>query len=146
MFKNGQVVEFQTFMTGEVYDLLSRSSVLKHSVSGAGFSQSDFVDAVKSAFENPANASSQLFRLRAQHLINETHATVLRARLSGILIGQEVAAMERQWNRIPITLIGEEALCSLYKSALEAVRKSVDLNLGAAPTLCGLIAIRTGKG
>ena len=33
-----------------------------------------------------------------------------------------------------------------YKSALEAVGKSVDLNLSAAPTLRGLIAIRTGKG
>jgi 2-dehydro-3-deoxygalactonokinase len=144
--QNGQVVEFQTFMTGEVYDLLSRNSVLKHSVSGDSFSHSDFVDAAKSAFENPADASSQLFRLRAQHLVHDTDATVLRARLSGILIGQEIAAMERQWNHLPITLIGEEALCSLYKSALQAVGTSVDLNLSAAPTLRGLIAIRTGKG
>jgi 2-dehydro-3-deoxygalactonokinase len=144
--QNGQVIEFQTFMTGEVYDLLSRSSVLKHSVSGEGFSHSDFVDAAKSAFKNPADAASQLFRLRAQHLVHDTDATVLRARLSGILIGQEVAAMERQWNRLLITLIGEEALCSLYKSALEAVGKSVDLNLSAAPTLRGLIAIRTEEG
>ena len=144
--QNGQVIEFQTFMTGEVYDLLSRSSVLKHSVSGEGFSHSDFVDAAKSAFKNPADAASQLFRLRAQHLVHDTDATVLRARLSGILIGQEVAAMEYQWNHLPITLIGEEALCSLYKSALEAVGTSVDLNLSTAPTLRGLIAIRTGKG
>jgi len=144
--QNGRVVEFQTFMTGEVYDLLSRNSVLKHSVSGECFSQSDFVDAAKSAFENPADVFSQLFRLRAQHLVHDTDATVLSARLSGILIGQEVAAMERQWNHLPITLIGEEALCSLYKSALEAVGKSVDLNLSAAPTLLGLIAIRNGKG
>ena len=144
--QNGQVVEYQTFMTGEVYDLLSRSSVLKHSVLGEGFSQPDFIDAAKSAFENPADASSQLFRLRAQHLVHDTDATVLRARLSGILIGQEVAAMERQWNQLAITLVGEEELCSLYKSALEAVEKSVDLNLSAAPTLRGLIAIRNGKG
>jgi len=144
--QNGRVVVFQTFMTGEVYDLLSRNSVLKHSVSGECFLQSDFVDAAKSAFENPTDVSSQLFRLRAQHLVNDTDATVLSARLSGILIGQEVAAMERQWNHLPITLIGEEALCSLYKSALEAVGKSVDLNLSAAPTLLGLIAIRNGKG
>jgi 2-dehydro-3-deoxygalactonokinase len=144
--QNGRVVVFQTFMTGEVYDLLSRNSVLKHSVSGECFSQSDFVDAAKSAFENPADVSSELFRLRAQHLVHDTDATVLSARLSGILIGQEVAAMERQWNHLPITLIGEEALCSLYKSVLEAVGKSVDLNLSAAPTLLGLIAIRNGKG
>ena len=144
--QNGRVVVFQTFMTGEVYDLLSRNSVLKHSVSGECFLQSDFVDAAKSAFENPADVFSQLFRLRAQHLVHDTDATVLSARLSGILIGQEVAAMERQWNHLPITLIGEEALCSLYKSALEAVGKSVDLNLSAAPTLLGLIAIRNGKG
>ncbi|NCX07473.1 MAG: 2-dehydro-3-deoxygalactonokinase [Rhodobacteraceae bacterium] len=144
--QNGRVVVFQTFMTGEVYDLLSRNSVLKHSVSGECFSQSDFVDAAKSAFENPTDVSSQLFRLRAQHLVNDTDSTVLSARLSGILIGQEVAAMERQWNHLPITLIGEEALCSLYKSVLEAVGKSVDLNLSAAPTLLGLIAIRNGKG
>ena len=144
--QNGQVVEFQTFMTGEIYDLLSRSSVLKHSVSGTRFSQSNFVDAAKSAFENPSDTSSQLFRLRAQHLVHDTDPTVLRSRLSGILIGQEVAAMERQWSHLPITLIGEEALCSLYKSALEAVGKSVDLNLSAAPTLRGLIAIRNGKG
>ena len=46
---------------------------------------------------------------------------------------------------LPITLIGE-SLYSLYKSALEAVGTSVDLNLSAAPTLRGSIAIRTGKG
>ncbi len=144
--QNGQVVEFQTFMTGEIYDLLSHSSVLKHSVSSEGFSQSEFVDAVRSAFETPSDAASQLFRLRAQHLVHDTDTKVLHSRLSGILIGQEIAAMGRQWSHLPITLIGEETLCSLYKSALEVVGKSVNFDLSTAPTLRGLIAIRNGKG
>lgn len=144
--RNGQVTEFQTFMTGEMYDLLSQSSVLKHSVISDTFSHSEFVDAVKLTYENTADASSQLFRLRAQHLVHNKEAHVLRASLSGILIGQELAAMKHHWSRLPITLIGEDALCKLYASALAALGKAVDLNPSTAPTLCGLIAIRNGKG
>ena len=144
--ENTKVAEFQTFMTGEIYDLLSRNSVLKHSVSSNGFSHSDFVEAAKSAFTNTADVSSQLFRLRAQHLVHDTDPDVLRARLSGILIGQEIAAMKDSWRSLPITLIGEDALCALYKTALGAVGKTVDLNPSMAPTLRGLIAIRNGKG
>lgn len=144
--QDGQITEFQTFMTGEIFELLSCQSVLKHSLNEAEFSQMSFVKAVTDAVHNPATVSSELFRLRAQHLVNDADAGSLRARLSGLLIGQEIAAMKNNLDRLSVTLIGDAWLCSLYKAALDLFSQSVVIDVSDAPTLRGLVMLRKSKG
>ena len=59
-----EVVSFRTFMTGEMFDLLSKQSVLRFSV-GEGWEQDTFLEAVDQAMGRPATVAADLFAIRA---------------------------------------------------------------------------------
>lgn len=117
----GEIVSFKTSMTGEIFALLSTQSVLRHSVTGAAGRDdaAEFAVAVGAALSNPAQSFGGLFRIRAESLTADLDAATARARLSGTLIGLELAATRPWWLGQSITLIGAEPLCNLYQAALE---------------------------
>ena len=87
----GEIVSFATFMTGEVFALLAGSSVLRHSVGSDEWSEADFAEAVEDAMARPEKFASRLFGLRAASLLENLRPERARARLSGLLIGLELA-------------------------------------------------------
>lgn len=112
----GAVTGFSTAMTGEVFDLLATASVLRHSV-GQDAMGDGFEKAVSDAMEAPALAMAHLFTLRAADLLTGAAPADARARLSGLLIGVELEAMQALWPRRRVVLIGAEALTALYQRA-----------------------------
>ena len=92
---NGGTVErFATFMTGELFDAVSRHTILSHAVAGAD--EADDIDAFKSAvmaaFETPAFAANLLFQVRSGQLLYGGTPAAAREKISGTLIGLELAA------------------------------------------------------
>lgn len=116
----GEVVSFQTFMTGELFALLSTASVLRHGMQGSGWDETAFDTAVADALSRPERLGARLFSLRAQGLIAGLSPDAARARLSGLLIGMELAAAKPYWLGQPVTLIGAEKLSTAYARALAA--------------------------
>ncbi|MCA1440510.1 2-dehydro-3-deoxygalactonokinase [Ensifer sp. IC4062] len=121
---NGETVEgFSTFMTGELFDVISRHSILSHAVSdGGAFAGNDaaFVEAVSEAARNPALATNLLFSVRAGQLLHGLSATDAKARLSGTLIGIEIAgALATAGSIDGICLVASGPLGALYRAALE---------------------------
>jgi len=116
----GEVVSFQTAMTGEVFALLSEHSVLRHGMAGDGFDDAAFDGAVAEALSRPEAFAARLFSLRAEALIGSLAAPVARARLSGLLIGLELAATRPYWLGRVVTLVGATAISGLYVRALAA--------------------------
>ncbi|WP_137111656.1 2-dehydro-3-deoxygalactonokinase [Rhodobacter sp. SY28-1] len=115
----GEVVSFQTFMTGEMFALLSEASVLRHGMQGAtGWDEAAFDAAVSDALSKPEKLGARLFSLRAEGLIAGLSAAAARARLSGLLIGTELAAARPYWLGQRVTLIGAEKLSAAYARAL----------------------------
>ena len=88
----GEVVSFQTFMTGEMFALLSTQSVLRHGMAGNGWDDAAFDQGLSDALSRPEKIAANLFSLRAEGLLNGLAAPQARARLSGLLIGVELAA------------------------------------------------------
>ena len=115
-----EIVSFRTFMTGELFNLLSRQSVLKHCVADKGWSEPDFLDAVDDAISSPQKLSARLFGLRAEVLINKMPADVARTRLSGYLIGLELSGAKPYWLGQDVAAIGAPKLTGLYALALKA--------------------------
>jgi 2-dehydro-3-deoxygalactonokinase len=111
-----EVCHFRTAMTGELHSLLSHQSVLRHSIT-ADWDDQTFLDAVDEMMSRPERIASSLFSIRANGLVGKGSASAA-ARLSGVLIGAELAAMKPYWLGQDVTLIGAEKLCGLYAQAL----------------------------
>jgi 2-dehydro-3-deoxygalactonokinase len=137
------VVSFQTYMTGELFALLSQQSVLRHGLAGAaGLDGEAFDAAVSDALSRPERIGSRLFGLRAEGLIAGLSPTAARSRLSGFLIGLELAGARPYWLGREITVIGAEALSALYARALTAQGVRPSLLTAREATLAGLAALR----
>lgn len=115
----GEVVSFASAMTGEIYALLGTASVLRHGL-GQGWDDAAFDQGVADALSHPERLSRELFRLRAAGLLGQMDGNAARARLSGLLIGAELAAMRPYWLGREVVLIGAEGLAGLYATALIA--------------------------
>jgi 2-dehydro-3-deoxygalactonokinase len=138
----GEVVSFQTFMTGELFGLLAERSVLRFTVAGEGWEDGAFADAVNTALSRPERALSRLFTLRAEGLLRSLPAGVARARLSGTLIGIELAGARPYWLGQNVAIVGAEKLGRAYAAALAAQGLASERLDAAAMTLAGLTAAR----
>src|SRR3546814_4458986 len=100
-------------------------SVLLHSLAGAEAFDGRlpaFSDAVRAAFRTPQQATSLLFTVRSGTLLHELSPTDAAARLSGTLIGLEVAGGLAEVNTVPtVRLVASGRLRSLYEGAFDAL-------------------------
>jgi 2-dehydro-3-deoxygalactonokinase len=137
----GEVVSFQTFMTGEMFALLSEASVLRHGMQGGGWDEAAFDGGVTDGMARPERIAARLFALRAEGLITGLSPQAARARLSGLLIGAELAASRPYWLGQRVTLIGAETLSAAYARAL--AQQEVKAQRLSAPdcTLAGLSSL-----
>ncbi len=137
----GEVVSFASFMTGELFALLSKASVLRHAL-GDGWDDTAFATAIADTLSHPERLAGQLFGLRAGGLLDQLDASAATARLSGLLIGAELAAARPYWLGQEIAIIAAARLGNLYATALGhqgAVPSRAD---ATDMTLAGLIAAR----
>lgn len=142
----GEVVSFQTFLTGELFALLSENSVLRHGLAGGeGWEAEAFDAALSDAISNPHRFAGRLFALRAEGLLSGLSPVSARARLSGLLIGIELAAARPYWLGQPVTLIGAERLSSHYAHALASQGITARQLSGSACTLAGLASLRSAR-
>ncbi len=132
--RDRQIIRFHTAMTGELFDLLSGQSVLKHSMDD-GWLPSAFLEGVRDGLAAPAQLTANLFAIRAASLLQEVPTGHGRARLSGLLIGAEFAAA--QISISTVALIGSDTMVELYQTALQ------DQNIDTIAFDAG-IATRTG--
>ena len=100
--------------------------------------------AVAEAMARPERLAARLFSLRAEGLVNSLSAVTARARLSGLLIGAELAGAKRYWLGQRVRLIGTAGLVASYARALAAQGVTADLLPAAECTLAGL-AVASGK-
>ena len=142
----GEIVSFRTFMTGEMFGWLSSQSILRHSVAAQGWDADAFAQAVADTLSRPAEMAAKLFSLRAERLLNDLDQHVARARLSGLVIGAELAAARPYWLGQHVALIGEDAVCKPYADALSAQGLPVERTNTERMTLEGLkVAFKTNR-
>lgn len=138
----GEVVSFQTFLTGEMFALLSQASVLRHGMQSEGWDDAAFDEAVSDALSRPERIGSRLFGIRAEGLISGLSAAAARARLSGLLIGMELAASRPYWLGQAVVIVGSEGVSALYARALRALGVESRLVKGGDAVLAGLVMTR----
>lgn len=119
-----RVTGFSTFMTGESFAALARHSILAHTVGDGAVDPGNpvFAEAVVASVREPALLTNRLFSLRASQLLFADSPARARTRLSGFLIGAELAGSGcRTEAGCPIRLIVSGPLGPLYIAAFAAI-------------------------
>ncbi len=137
----GEVVSFQTYMTGELFALLSTQSVLRHGMA-SGWDDTAFDEGLSDALSRPDRIAAKLFALRAEGLLHGLTPAQARARLSGLLIGIELAAAKPYWLGQDVKLICTAALAASYARALATQGVSAPSLDATTCTLAGLSALQ----
>lgn len=141
----GRIVRFATAMTGELFELLSKHSVLRHSLAGelTGPATEDGVAAGLDAGLNaPQLLTGNLFRTRAAALLSGRTPDWCAGYLSGLLVGSEVGG-HRDWlGKAPVPVIGSVRLGRLYGAALKRIGIESRWIDASDATLAGLTAAR----
>lgn len=136
-----EVVSFQTAMTGELYHLLSTQSVIGHVLKGDGAEdEAVFLDAVSDMMSRPEALSQRLFAIRAEAVLQDLAPASARSRLTGLLIGAELAATRPYWLGQRVAVAGEPLLAALYGKALQAQGVAAEIHDAAPFTRAGLVA------
>jgi 2-dehydro-3-deoxygalactonokinase len=125
----GTVERFATFMTGELFSVVSRETILSHAVTDADEAEDTeaFKSAVVAAFETPALAANLLFRVRSSQLLYGGSPSSAREKISGTLIGLELAAglAPGDQSSSGITLVASGRLQGLYRLAFDTLSVAV---------------------
>jgi 2-dehydro-3-deoxygalactonokinase len=137
---DGRIVAFQTYPTGELFNLLAERSTLV-ARDTAALSRGDREEGFAQGLDRAGPAMfASLFTARAAQLLDGRSAEWARGYLSGLLIGSEVAGE----TMLPgnVVLIGEPALCDRYEAALARFRRGTTRMDGRETVLAGLEGLR----
>jgi 2-dehydro-3-deoxygalactonokinase len=136
---DGRVTRFVTAMTGELFAVLGKHSVLK---TDAPADDGSAFDEGVAAAEDGTALATRLFSVRARVVSDGKPEASSASYLSGLLIGAEVASAPRLLDitaDTPIALVGEPGLCRWYARALG--ERPYTLHDGDKAALAGLRAL-----
>ena len=112
------IEKFKTFMTGELFEIISKNSILIHSMKSNNLDKTEIVNSANKIMNNPELFANSLFQLRADDLLNSKGAIIYRSRLSGYLLGMELIGSIEFWKNNDIVLIGNIDLIDFYENVL----------------------------
>ena len=134
----GVLQSFATYMTGEVFDLLQSHSILSRLMTkGAVNADRWFLEGV--LLGRQGGLLNRLFSARSRALTGDLPEAEVRSYLSGLLVGDELAAAVPE-QPTEIHLLGAPPLAALYEAALEKLGHSV-VRLDADAVAAGLFTL-----
>lgn len=121
-FAGGQVRDFFTSMSGEMFDRLTSAGLLASIVEGEAVPGGAFDEGVRLGGERRLGLGTLLFGARARVIRGALPRSDAASFIRGVLIGSEIAdalAIHPGLQGATIPLIGNGPLCRLYAAALQ---------------------------
>lgn len=117
----GTIDAFSTYMTGELYAVLCRHSILGRLMPAEAQDDAGaFARGVGYGLSAGADLARKLFSARSLGLFSEVPAEGLADYLSGLLLGAEIRDAQALWpSSTELGLIGEPGLCARYRRGLD---------------------------
>lgn len=135
---DSRIVNFESYMTGELFAVLRTHSILGRFASSTEEGDRDQVESgeafrrgVRAARDSQRGMAPLLFSTRALVLLGQLEAEDSLEYLSGLLIGEEVRCGLLAFAR-PHALVGDAALCALYATALKVFGFDTPLVIASA--------------
>ncbi|MBW8882571.1 MAG: 2-dehydro-3-deoxygalactonokinase, partial [Asticcacaulis sp.] len=115
--ENSVITGFSSYMTGEMFQVLKRHSILGDLMADDVDDADAFLLGVDRALEDKSFLSL-VFSVRTEGLFGHIAPESLSSYLSGLLIGSEIRAEIGRHGIRPVGLIGDGTLVNLYERAL----------------------------
>jgi 2-dehydro-3-deoxygalactonokinase len=145
MLEGGRIVRFVTFMTGEVFAVMRRNSILGRLMNEAPHDAAAFARGLVRA-QAPGGLLHQLFTVRTAGLLEGLERDAGASFLSGLLIGQEIAAAKTEFAATDVTIVGANPLAQHYSIALNVAGLRTATVPGDAAAARGLFLIAREAG
>jgi 2-dehydro-3-deoxygalactonokinase len=137
--QDGRITGFKTFMTGEVFALLSQHSILSKTIAAeAPFDEAAFAQGLAQA-QGDGGLLNHAFSARTLSLFGRMDAAALASYLSGLVIGEELRANAATAGG-EVVLIGSANLTRRYGQAI-SLQGGTSRALGSEATWAGLTAL-----
>ena len=142
--RDGAIVEFLTAPTGEVFELLSKHSVLVRDGSEErAINETAFEAALARVQSQPGlELLHRIFEVRSRRLLSELPPEDAASYMSGLLIGSDVAGAARLFaaesRDKPVYLIAAPGLVRAYASAMRTFGLTPETVDGGSASLAGL--------
>ncbi|WP_120497579.1 2-dehydro-3-deoxygalactonokinase [Kiloniella sp. EL199] len=117
---DGQILDFSTYMTGEIFAALKGHTILGTFMKNDAFNEEAFVMGVKAGLKGGSNLLHSLFYVRTLPLMGKIPKVATADYMSGLLIATEVAAATDGAEDFgTITIVGRNDLSDRYEIALK---------------------------
>src|SRR5579863_8768083 len=139
--EGGAVMDFQTALSGELFELLRRHSVLARDAGEVDSGSPALAGGLDLVRANPdADLLHLLFSTRARVVTGQMAKSDAASYLSGLVVGKDIATALRLFDRDgPVQLIGTPQLAALYGRVLNAYDAPFEAIDGDAAALAGLV-------
>ena len=119
--RDRQVIGLQTFMTGELFQVLRHHSVLRFTTSTENtmLDEAPFADGVRAVLDR--GLSRTLFQVRSRGVLAGKSNEQNRDYLAGLLIGDELAALAKMPGDSPILLAMNQPMSDYYLAAARVI-------------------------
>ncbi|WP_026971799.1 2-dehydro-3-deoxygalactonokinase [Aliagarivorans marinus] len=134
--KDGQLLGFNTFMTGELFSVLSKHTILGRGLPEQQSAEPAFLRGVNES--GSAVLSSRLFSTRTHRLFGNLPEEQVMDYLSGLIIGEEL----RQFDSKALQLVGGQGLCKRYALACRELGLDSQFVSGDEAFLAGMLKIK----
>jgi 2-dehydro-3-deoxygalactonokinase len=122
LVRRGEIDNFRTVMTGELFSLLKEHSILADLLSGEVSANDAFRDGVHQGLDEAA-LPAELFSIRARVLLGRAKKEDAASYASGLLIGTDVRIGLSYPTAARVVVMGRPELTHLYAAAIAVARR-----------------------
>jgi 2-dehydro-3-deoxygalactonokinase len=136
----GRIATFRTVMTGEMFSMLKRRSILSEVLAGRAKAGEAFSDGVRKSLSGDG-LTADLFEARARFLLGRLNAADGASFISGLLIGEDVRVGLGTARGSRVIVMGRPQLTALYSAALEVAGVESERKDGEGAFIAGARSI-----
>ena len=137
---NGKIIKFKTYMTGELFEIISNNSILSHSITDKKINIKVFKNSVLLSQKKNFNFFDNLFEFRSRTLLSKKKYYP-KSELIAYLIGNEIKSNINNTKDTKVIIIGSKYNSKLYSQAMQVLKikntivDSKDITIAGLKTL-----------
>ena len=117
----GKLINFKTYMTGELFEIISRNSILKHSINDKKINLKIFKNSVLLSQKKYFNLFEYLFEFRSRSLLTKKKYYP-KSELLAYLIGNEIKSNINNLRNFKVIIIGSDYNSKIYSKAMQILK------------------------